>query len=659
MSGKQQKNTNSNKVTILKKYLGGGDNELKYPADAPYNFISLPTDICAPHEMWEDVVATTEDTSIVSAIYDEYIQTQGKYSGYVELTITTKQDTLVGMPGKTERESTFFSIKNNKPMIPGSSLRGMIRNLFKIITASSFRENEDFNERVLYYRDMASSKEAPELKDEYERNHIGAGDGMIRGGFIVRTRTSEGETKWYIYRDPNVILTGEKTDGAVEYPKVNWKSFTTAIESITTQRRSNNTQNLTCSIRVNQIGKKPTNTYTMQWHSEESYEIDELIIQNYLADERRGANSINLLYPQGSKDANGVNGGALESSCLGDILGIAGADMIAPCFFVVDRTSGKVKNFGHTKYYRIPYDFSIADHVPANLRTNRVDFTDLVFGLKEFWGGRVYFGDAVHTVSKDGIYQEEPLNSILLGPNPTSFQMYLVQEGSNNRLHWNNKLSLIRGVKYYWHRNSINTYEPAKKDGKENNSKIVTKFSKVVKGGNTFVSKVYFNNLTKEELGALCKVLFTGTENSADKTTRKKGRRFKVGKGKSMGLGSVTIHSRLFLESATAYTNENFWSEVGINPIYEEIFLDEGNSTVDIFIENFNKHTEAIMTEDAYKSLQRGLADLDVMMDSGGISPDMYNRIVHMPVENDIVNPSRFNTRTALLEPKAFKTYKP
>lgn len=659
MSGKQQKNTNSTKVTIPKKYFGTEEKEYKYPADAPYNFISLPTDICAPHEMWEDVVATTEDTKTVSAIYDEYIQTQGNYSGYIELTITTKQDTLVGMPGKTDRESTFFSIKNNEPMIPGSSLRGMTRNLFKIMTASSFRSNEDFNERVLYYRDIASRSSADELKNEYGKNHATDGGDSIFGGFLVRTRTSAGETKWHIYRDPNVSLTGEKMDGTVDYPKVNWKSFTTAIESVTAQKGSNHEYDLTCSIRVNQIGKKPTNTYTMQWHGEEFYEIDEFIIQNYLADERRGANSINLLYSQGSKDANGVNGGALESSYLGDILGVPGADMIAPCFFVVDRTSGKVKNFGHTKYYRIPYNFSIADHVPSNLRTNRVDFTDLVFGLKEFWGGRVYFGDAVHTVaSEDSIYQGNPLNSILLGPNPTSFQMYLVQKGADRRLHWNDKASVIRGVKYYWHRNSIEVYEPEKKNGKEINSNILTKFSNVVKRGNTFVGKVYFNNLTTEELGALCKVLFTSTENSADKIARKKGRRFKIGKGKSMGLGSVDIQSKLFLESEDAYTNETLWSDLGIAPLHEEISLDEGERSVDTFIGSFDAHTKNYMSEDAYASLQAGLGDLDVMMNSGGINPAFDARTVHMTIENDPAPLSRFTNRIALLEPKEFKEFK-
>ena len=657
MSGKQQKNTNSNKVTIPKKYFGTDGGVNTYPADAPYNFISLPTDICAPHAMWEDVVATTEDLHIVSDIYDEYIQTQGKHSGYIELTITTKQDTLVGMPGKTDRESTFFSIKNNEPMIPGSSLRGMTRNLFKIMTASSFRSNEDFNERVLYYRDIASRGSASELKNEYERNHTGAGDDTIRGGFIVRVRTHTGDTKWYAYNDPTVNLTGEKLDGTIDHPMVNWKCFTEAIETLTNTGNRKAPSELTCSIRVNQIGKKPTNTYTVRWNSDEYYEIDESIIRDYLGDERRGGNSINLLYPQRSKDVNGVSGGALESSLLGDILGVMGADMIAPCFFVVDPTSGKVKNFGHTKYYRIPYNFSIADHVPSNLRTNRVDFTDLVFGLKEFWGGRVYFGDAVHTESSDkGIYQGEPLNTILLGPNPTSFQLYLAQKGTDKRLHWNDKSSIIRGVKYYWHRNSIEVYEPEKKNGKDINSNILTQLSNIVKRDNTFVGKVYFNHLTTEELGALCKVLFTSTENSADKITRKKGRRFKIGKGKSMGLGSVDIQSKLFLEAEDAYTNESIWSDTGVAPLHEEISLDEGEHTVDSFIASFDTHTKNSMSEVAHASLETGVEDLVIMMDSGGINPAFDSRTVHMTIENDPAN--RFKERIALLEPKEFKGFK-
>ena len=170
------------------------DDSQKIIAEAPYNFISLASDICAPHDIWKDVIVTKNPVTFENGAgelevdekatnmaikniyqkYEEYLKKDGKHTGYIELEITTTRDTLVGMPhkeidektGEEKEISTFFSVKNNEPMIPGSSLRGMTRNLFKIMTASSFRSNEDFNERVLYYRDIASRSSASELKND-------------------------------------------------------------------------------------------------------------------------------------------------------------------------------------------------------------------------------------------------------------------------------------------------------------------------------------------------------------------------------------------------------------------------------------------------------------------------------------------------------------
>lgn len=683
MSGKQQKNSGAKKTdkgskqTIAAKYYA--DAEKKIIADAPYNFISLPTDICAPHKMWnnpkrstapvmiedeegklvENVEATKQVRKTICETYNEYIQKYGQYSGYIELAIKTTRDTLVGMPdkeidkktGKEKEISTFFSIKNNEPMIPGSSLRGMTRNLFKIMTASSFRANEDFNERVLYYRDIASGKDSDEIKDDYSKNHYNNEETNIFGGFLVRIRTSAGETKWNIYRDPNVQLKNNGQAKTANHTTVDWKVFDEAIENISKQ--STVPTSLKCKVKVNLIPNSDgpeSNEYVLTWDCKETFVVEESIIQAYLDDARRGKNSINLLYKRGKEDTYGVRGGALESTELEKLLGVEGVDMIAPCFFVLNQDTGTVKHFGHTKYYRIPYNYSIADHVPSNLKTNYVDFTDLVFGLKEFWGGRVYFGDAVlERKDENKIFRDEPIESILLGANPTSYQMYLEQKKSNKRTHWNSEKAMIRGVKQYWHRDKITSYLP------ENNSNVVSKLSNIVKGGNLFNGKVYFKNLTKEELGALCKVLFTATGDSEDKISRNKSRRFKIGKGKSIGLGSIDIQSTLFLEPINEYSQENIWTENGIMPL-EAIPLDTEEQNVDTLINGFNDYVKSTMSVEAWETLDDSLTDLYEMMVWKGINESFDARTVHMPIKDD--PNKRFVKRTALLEPKLFKNFK-
>ena len=697
MSGKQQKNSRTKQTgkgsqqTIHAKYFA--DNTKTIVADAPYNFISLPTDICAPHDMWNnprrstdpvmieneegkvvlDAEATKEMRDSICELYKEYIQEHGKHSGYIELEITTMKDTLVGMPLKEKDKvigSTFFSIKNNEPMIPGSSLRGMTRNLFKIMTASSFRTDEDFNNLVLYYRDVTGGKKYKELKDVYEENHYKADEKNIFGGFIVRIKCDTGQTIWKIFKDPTFDVNGEKKKEK-EF-KEKYKNDTRNIVKKGKEEKlkypilewSKSASHLTCKIVVDVLqNNNECKVYTFNWcctaNEDNAYIVDEQTIQGYLNDKRR--KSINLLYEE---DTDKEKGGAHISKELAEELNIPGAELIAPCFFIVDEQTKKVKHFGHTKFYRIPYLLSIADHVPSNLKTQNVDFTDLVFGLKEFWGGRVFFGDAIYDKEESWSPDtNKSMKTVLLGPNPTSFQMYLTQKNHTKRAHWNTKEAMIRGVKYYWQRNEMKEYSVTDSQTEDNgkvDSNVESILSNIVERNNTFRSKVYFKDLTDLELGALCKVLFTATGTSKDSNIRQKGRRFKIGKGKPMGLGTIKILSTLHLERAEAYTGD-MWSEEGIfNPIKMISSENHNIDEVDKYIQQFDEYSKTTMGE-SFSSLEESLEELYCMMLSNGINDNnsvFDSRTEYMPLEGDIVEPSRFKQRTALLDPISFKSFK-
>lgn len=104
----------------------------------PYNFVPVNLD----KTLREDITKTPERTSLVT--------------GYMECILKCR--TALAIPGERKPESEgkkhaqyeFFSI-DGKPMIPGSSIRGVIRNVYETLTDSCFgtmRKDTRITERV-------------------------------------------------------------------------------------------------------------------------------------------------------------------------------------------------------------------------------------------------------------------------------------------------------------------------------------------------------------------------------------------------------------------------------------------------------------------------------------------------------------------------------
>lgn len=130
-------------------------------ASASYNFIPFTRTVLA---------------SPLDAMKDDfrgYIESQETYSGTLALEITTVTPLFVG----GDDAEAFFS-PTGEPLIPGSTLRGMVRNLFKIITAGSMRRDEDFTDRHLYFRCIMAPDSMPQLKalNEYYEKRMVSGE---------------------------------------------------------------------------------------------------------------------------------------------------------------------------------------------------------------------------------------------------------------------------------------------------------------------------------------------------------------------------------------------------------------------------------------------------------------------------------------------------
>ncbi|MCP4217944.1 MAG: TIGR03986 family CRISPR-associated RAMP protein [bacterium] len=281
-----------------------------------------------------------------------------------------------------------------------------------------------------------------------------------------------------------------------------------------------------------------------------------------------------------------------------------------PCFYVereVDekckgsdtRKVKKVISFGHTGLFRLAYEQSLEDLLPQKMRQFQgVDIAGAIFGNESAFAGRVFCRDAFVTGKDENILMEENMVKILSSPKPTTFQHYLKQNtkkikpernnlwGINN---YNTRGARLAGTKMYWHKSDNNwlwkenlvsfhnrdfetvtkgehrdEYRQALLDDGNRNKKTIkmdklsngarkkildavgiyeTQHTKIkaVKTGVTFGGKICFENLSPVELGALLFAL-----------QLPEGLCHKLGMGKALGLGSVSIRPSLHLSDREA-----------------------------------------------------------------------------------------------------------
>lgn len=248
----------------------------------------------------------------------------------------------------------------------------------------------------------------------------------------------------------------------------------------------------------------------------------------------------------------------------------------APVLYLVDEHNPeKVVFFGPTKMFRLPYHHIPLDFVDPKLRDEKtIDLPEAVFGFVRDWppeknetvesakrrayAGRVFFGDAL----LQGEAQNQPLKmpQVLSAPKPTSFQNYLVQDAadapdSSRLFHYNTDpqsgKTAIRGTKQYWHqdveRTAVNlenvheNQDPTHLPQQIRNSRTIIQ---PVGNGAKFQFTVRFENLSQEELGMLLWALALPIKQEGGGELC-----HRLGMGKPQGLGSVKIEPQLYLDN--------------------------------------------------------------------------------------------------------------
>jgi CRISPR-associated protein (TIGR03986 family) len=313
-----------------------------------------------------------------------------------------------------------------------------------------------------------------------------------------------------------------------------------------------------------------------------------------------------------------------------------------PCFFI--EKDGLVEHFGHGRFYRIAYDLKISDHLPTSLKQHNkgVDLCDSVFGYGDNWAGRVSFSDAHVQGTLKMCPSDYP--HPLMGPNPTSFQLYLEQnvDDHNTYNHWGHEHASLRGYKMYWHQ-PLAKAKDWTRTAEEKEIKGTRKI-RPVDTGVTFTSRIHFERLSDVELGALLMSLNLDQYSGGQRRTY-----YKLGMGKSIGFGSVKLDT-----DVTIFDNTSRYSV-----LFENDAWNTGKSTTDSkdYVQAFTAYRDDVLGADkpAYNAM---LEDLYMMMDwniANGphAAKNWTEGISMMTIKNNKMD-DRIKYRSKLDMPKSF-----
>lgn len=509
-------------------------------ATAAYNFVSLPDHIL-PSELdsYREDLFSGDERKRVKA-FRSFLQNKCQVSGHIDLTIETLTPLFIGGNG----EQPFSPA--GRVILPGSTIRGMVKNLLKIITCGRWKADEDLNDRHIFFRCLMATKNDPEWKVDLHKLYAErmttktskvASQGFLiknkKGDYFVCLRIGSTRSGRILIRDYEKTLNDgislPERGSSVAWHKDQAYIITGSQDNLVP---SMDVYNKLTPDEKKKKGKQFIRYFSLldtDWEPEHRIPIPGDVVEDYLEDtSRQGVNLLDNPWILSAQEAR-ERGAVLED----DIVSVISCGYVAH--------NREVTAFGHGLSFRIPYKHRTIDAVPSALKADTIDFATAIFGDKENWAGRVFFedgesDDAIKVLQTDTAHP-------LLQPKPTSYQLYLKQDGERLK-HWDASKGVeIRGYKLYWH----NTGVKWKATPDERNMTNVVRKITPIQTGSKFHAKIRFENLTKIELGALLMVF--------DMAGKSRRTAYKIGQGKGIGLGSVKIEPTLYIDGDDHYTN--------------------------------------------------------------------------------------------------------
>ncbi|NUN51722.1 MAG: TIGR03986 family CRISPR-associated RAMP protein [Planctomycetaceae bacterium] len=593
-------------------------------AEATYNFVPLPETVVRAYQSAEDLPS--------HAWYDTE-----RNSGWFDVTLTTRSPLYIRCPltsDEFERAETekleqvddfrklarhtphfFYTRDTKEPVIPGSSLRGMLR---AIVEIAGYGKVGPVTEEKLFYRCLDKSS----LKDKYLSKFVEETGTKskprykpkVHGGIL---RATEGGN-WEI--EPCDIHRVEKDDVARRVV-----SLTANGADLYTGLGPNDLP----AYRNQEVHVKPgvAGWHTHQRVSHGKVRYFELWYQKgtVVAPGTKGAVKGTLVLTGPMATGKGSSAKLRNHMAFVFVPTNAAAVPVPievmelanhpaqitwwqerafktsdpsgafakgdPVFYLAD--GGKITFLGRAQMFRVPYQRRPLDLLPEPLRREAdIDLAEALFGWTKSdqvgrsqddrarsFAGRVAVTDA--TLHGEVIRDPVVTPKILSAPKPTAFQKYLTQDFADVRqlYHYDTAASgedtppkrdpVLRGHKRYWPQGEVTTQniEETSPDWLDEQGKVKCDSSqhtqiqpvrtKTNDAKSAFAFRVYFENLDARELGALAWALHPLDLDSVPNADPVHA----LGMGKPLGLGAVKLKATLTLTDRQARYRSLFGSD--------------------------------------------------------------------------------------------------
>ncbi len=612
-------------------------------AHAPYNFI----------EMWESI---QEDIKLAphNKINDEQL-----ISGYLTYKMENQTPLMVD-----SGNDTFYQNKDGVYALPGSTIRGLIRNNVQILGFTDVRK--DIDDYYLMYREVAGGA----LKKAYN-NILGSISKKTKKGTISELKNVRAGyikkigDKYYLYKN-----VGDKNHTF----KKNEKNYYIVSERYVLENAkkefaylvdNNKLQNLKFDKKVTQTVIKKENgeessTEKIEYIGVEndSYvpyqeeivyyifgdkvigidkkgngkkgyilssgyiknkkvfyvipepdfskceEIPEETILAYQADYKRKATVLRDKKKETKKDKVESNNDDTLS-----FYDLPKEGEVKPVFYI--EYGGRLY-IGYTPRLRLMYEHSVAEGIKTQPKQEGTyDYADSMFGFaddKESYKSKVYFTDAVLTNDKK-CNKEDEVNLILAEPKPTSYMEYIQQSSTKGKegITYNNSDFEIRGVKQYWLHEKVTQCSEIK------NINVAPKVAPIEPGG-VFEGKIRFDNLTEKELGLLIWSIRLEKESQMN-----------LGKAKSYGYGRVKVYEvQVFIRQDEKIYDIN--TETLIKEPYCRISKEERNRYIALYQDSLAEWIKAT-------GKKKNKSNHDVIYDNPRIKAFLNMKAETMPDE--------------------------
>lgn len=450
---------------------------------APYNFIPLSDKVLLPYESVESLPAHDRmDPSLKTG----------------EICVTMVADTPVFVSDGDRNDPHFFRGSNGKYMIPGSTIRGMVRENMQILGFGLMRPGEDLKDIQIFFRDFASASGS---RDDPLKKYYCAALGikqmpmpsgrpkaipqLVKSGYLKKEK---GKYKIYpskgsymlVRRDhPGVRCFGtedartENVYYRAEGDRV--KEIRPAVGEKNGLRRGTLLYTgkpvRSWNRQTGRLEDHPNHLYLIpeaDW-SAQPLTLDEDDVLSYMEDFEKRRNVL-------GRNRNFWN------------LPLEGREK--PVFYV--QYEGHVY-FGMSRFLRIGYRYPLSCGLPESHKAgmDKLDFPRAILGYVSKNSGsyrsRVSFGD----FAADGEAHEMPPISMILGePKPSYYPGYVV-----GGKHYNHEDFRLRGYKQYW----LKEVEATDDNGKPRAATTIRPLPR----GTKFSGTIRYKNLTEAELGLL------------------------------------------------------------------------------------------------------------------------------------------------------------